>query len=147
MLLRLGRLKTVFIPMTYPNSKRVKTAWDRNLALVVMCAAMIMAVGFLGPCAHADQDALVAERVDAQTAPQPSHYHTVTGTLSHLDLKTGKGMLKTDLGKPIFFDLVRPDLFQSVSVGQHVSIVLNEQGQAVKVMDTPPAEVLSPGAQ
>jgi len=53
-------------------------------------------------------------------------------------------MLKTDLGKPVFFDLVRPDLFQSVSVGEHVSIVLNEQGQAVKVMETPPAELLTP---
>lgn len=78
---------------------------------------------------------------------QSAAHHTVTGTLTTLDLKTGKGMLKTDLGKPIFFDLTRPDLFRSISVGQHVSIVLNQKGQAVKVMDTPPAELMTPANQ
>ncbi len=126
-------------PMSSP--KRETAAWNRNPAFVVMCAAMIMAAGLISPRAHADADALVvAEDRDASQSVQ----HTVTGTLINLDLKTGKGMLKTDLGKPVFFDLVRPDLFQSVSVGEHVSIVLNEQGQAVKVMETPPAELMTP---
>ena len=132
---------TVFNHMSYPNPKHDTAAWDREFVLLVMCAAMIMAAGLIWPRAHADAEALVvAEDRDASQSVQ----HTVTGTLINLDLKTGKGMLKTDLGKPVFFDLVRPDLFQSVSVGEHVSIVLNEQGQAVKVMETPPAELLTP---
>lgn len=130
---------TVFLPMS--DSRRGTVAWDRELVLVVMCAAMIMAAGFIWPRAHADAAAFV---VAEDRGSSQSVQHTVTGTLINLDLKTGKGMLKTDLGKPIFFDLVRPDLFQSVSVGEHVSIVLNEQGQAVKVMETPPAELLTP---
>ena len=131
---------TVDTPMSDPNRETV--AWNRNPALVVMCAAMIMAIGFIWPRAQADAEALVVAA--DQGTSQPSDDHTVTGTLNNLDLKTGKGMLKTDLGKPIFFDLVRPDLFQSVSVGQRVSIVLNKQGQAVKVMETPPAELPPP---
>ena len=127
-------------PMSPP--KHGTAAWNRNPAFVVMCAAMIMAAGLIGPRAHADADALMV--ADDQGASQSSDDHTVSGILSNLDLKTGKGMLKTDLGKPIFFDLVRPDLFQSVSVGQRVSIVLNKQGQAVKVMETPPAELPTP---
>lgn len=94
---------------------------------------------------------LIWERTQAEAGePTPSKQeqaeapHTVTGILAKLDLKDGKGMLKTDLGKPIFFDLVRPDLFQGISIGQRVSIVLNEQGEVVKVMETPPAELLTP---
>ncbi|MGZ8386312.1 MAG: hypothetical protein ACXWWI_10145 [Nitrospira sp.] len=78
---------------------------------------------------------------------QSTAHHTVTGTLTTLDLKAGKGMLKTDLGKPLFFNLVRPDLFQSVSVGQRVSVTLTEDGQVVKVMEAAPAELPGPAAQ
>jgi hypothetical protein len=105
-------------------------------------ATMILAVSLMGNASHADAGAQATNDHEQSIA-----HHTVTGTLATLDLKVGKGMLKTDLGKPIFFDLVRPDLFQSVSVGQHVSIVLNEQGQVVKVMETPPAELLTPTDQ
>ena len=114
----------------------------QKLALAVMCAAMVMAVDFRVHRAHAES-LMAADEGPSQSSDQ----HTVTGILSNLDLKSGKGVLKTDLGKPIFFDLTRPDLFQGISVGQRVSIVLNEQGQAMKVMETPPAEVLPPGAQ
>lgn len=88
-----------------------------------------------------------AEERSTHEHEQSAAHHTVTGTLATLDLKVGKGMLKTDLGKPIFFDLTRPDLFRSISVGQHVSIVLNQKGQAVKVMETPPAELITPPDQ
>ncbi len=109
-----------------------------------MCipAMMMLVLCLIVNASHAD-----AGEQATNDHEQSIAHHTVTGTLTTLDLKVGKGMLKTDLGKPIFFDLVRPDLFQSVSVGQHVSIVLNNQGQAVKVMETPPAELLTPADQ
>lgn len=130
-----------FLFMFLPKRERAGRGWI--LAPVVMCAVMIMVADFIGHRAHAD--GLVA--ADDQGASQSPDQHTVTGVLSNLDFKSRKGMLKTDLGKPMFFDFTRPDLFQTISVGQRVSIVLNEQGQAVKVMETPPAEVLPPGAQ
>jgi hypothetical protein len=131
-------LISIFLP-------KIDTAsWCSNGVLVIMYATMSIAVAFTEAHAQVDAGALVEREVDEHSASQ---YHTVTGTLSNLDLKAGKGMLKTDLGKPLFFDLVRPDLFRSVSVGQRVSIVLNEQGQAIKVMETPPAELLTPADQ
>lgn len=81
-------------------------------------------------------------------SPQTGDYtsdHVVTGTLDQLDFDNGKGLLKTDLGKPVFFDIVVPDLFRRLSIGQRVTIGINDQGQATKVMDIPPAELPSSG--
>lgn len=109
--------------------------------IICIPAMMIVVLSLLWNSSQAEAEQTVIDQSQAGV------HHTVTGTLTTLDLKAGKGMLKTDLGKPIFFDLVRPDLFQSVSVGQRVSIVLNNQGQVVKVMETPPAELLAPADQ
>lgn len=70
--------------------------------------------------------------------------HTVTGTLALLDISTGKGMLKTDLDKPIFFDVTRPDHFNGLSIGDRVTIQLDEEGRALKVIEALPAEVHEP---
>jgi len=131
-------MRIVFLISRPPGTR---TALYRNLVRMTVCipAIMILALSLEWTYAQAD-----AEELTPNNQEQSVVQHTVTGTLTTLDLKVGKGMIKTDLGKPIFFDLVRPDLFQSVSVGQHVSIVLNEQGQAVKLMETPPAELMTP---
>ena len=68
----------------------------------------------------------------------------VTGTLEELDLTRMKGMLKTDLGKPIFFQLAKPQLFERLSVGQKVTIQLDQDGRATKVMDMPVPELKPP---
>ncbi len=71
-------------------------------------------------------------------------HQVVTGTLTTLDFKTGKGLVQDEMGKPVYFEIVRPDIFRTFSVGQHVSIGLNEKGQAIKVMETPPIELPTP---
>ena|SRR5690348_3276542 len=68
----------------------------------------------------------------------------VTGTLEELDLTRMKGMLKTDLGKPIFFQVAKPQLFERLSVGQKVTIQLDQDGRATKVMDMPVPELKPP---
>ena len=110
----------------------------------VMCipAMMLVVVSLIGNDSQANAGEHATNEQEQSTA-----HHIVTGTLTTLDLEAGKGMVKTDLGKPIFFDLVRPDLFQSVSVGQRVSIALTEDGQVVKVMEAAPAELPAPVAQ
>lgn len=65
----------------------------------------------------------------------------MTGVLERLDLDHGKGELRTDLGKPIFFEVVHPEFFQQVMVGKRVTIELDAEGRAVKVMAVPPAEL------
>lgn len=80
----------------------------------------------------------------AETGEDRPFDHVVTGTLDQLDFDTGKGLLKTDLGKPVFFQMIRPELFKRLSVGQRVTIGMNEQGHAVKVMEVPPVELPIP---
>jgi hypothetical protein len=68
----------------------------------------------------------------------------VSGTLEELDLTRMKGLLKTDLGKPIFFQVTKPQLFERLSVGQKVTIQVDQEGRATKVIDTPIPELKQP---
>ena len=74
----------------------------------------------------------------------PQAQHRVTGTLKMLDIPAGKGMLMTDVEKPVFFRLDRPDLFERLSVGERITIQLDEEGRAVKVIEALPAEIHEP---
>lgn len=62
--------------------------------------------------------------------------HLVSGTLLKLDLDTGRGLLRTDLGRPIYFEVPKAYLFENVIVGAHIALRLDDQGRALKVMDT-----------
>ena len=62
--------------------------------------------------------------------------HLVSGTLLKLDLATGRGLLRTDLGRPIYFEIPKAYLFENVIVGAHIALRLDDEGRAVKVMDT-----------
>ena len=66
--------------------------------------------------------------------PEASKPTEVAGTLSALDLTSGRGMIRTDLGKPIYLEVKKPDLIRNLSVGDRVTIQLNEDGQVDKVM-------------
>lgn len=71
----------------------------------------------------------------------------VSGTLEELDLTRRKGLLKTDLGKPIFFQVTNPQLFEHLSVGQKVTIQVDQEGRATKVIDMPVPELKTPLTQ
>jgi hypothetical protein len=62
--------------------------------------------------------------------------HLVSGTLLKLDLTAGRGLLRTDLGRPIYFDVPKAYLFENVIVGARIALRLDEEGRAVRVMDT-----------
>jgi hypothetical protein len=62
--------------------------------------------------------------------------HLVSGTLLKLDLSAGRGLLRTDLGRPIYFDVPKAYLFENVIVGARIALRLDEEGRAVRVMDT-----------
>ena len=74
----------------------------------------------------------------------PQNGNVVTGTLEELDLKKHKGRLKTDMGKPIYFQVSKPELFERLSVGQQVTVQLDDEGRAIKVIDTPVPELKQP---
>jgi hypothetical protein len=60
----------------------------------------------------------------------------VSGILLKLDLQNRRGLLTTDLGRPIYFEVPKAYLFENVTVGARISLRLDEDGRALKVMDT-----------
>jgi len=67
--------------------------------------------------------------------PEPVE-NVVSGTLVKLDMESLRGLITTDLGKPVFFEVPKAYLFENVTVGARITLQLDEQGRAVKVMDT-----------
>jgi hypothetical protein len=71
----------------------------------------------------------------------------VTGTLIKLDLTAMKGLVQTDLGRPIFFDVTKPHLFERLSVGERVTLELDSHGAANKIIDASMAEFVLPPSE
>jgi len=125
------------------SRSRTLESFDRRLnpSWRIICVCLAVLVGHTGHGGYG----LAAETVEvSRDSDDPRVDHVVSGTLDQLDFATRKGLLKTDLGKPVFFEMVRPELFRRFSVGQRVTIGINEQGQAVKVIETPPVELPNP---
>jgi hypothetical protein len=76
--------------------------------------------------------------------PEADQVHIVTGVLEELDLDKAKGKIRTDLGKPIFFQVVKPELFKQLVVGERITVQLDHQGRAIKVMDVAAPELIKP---
>lgn len=66
----------------------------------------------------------------------------VFGTLVKLDLDTLRGLLTTDLGRPVFFEIPKVYLFENVTVGARITLQLDDHGRAIKVMDTSIADIV-----
>ena len=61
---------------------------------------------------------------------------TVTGVIERLDLSAKSGMLTTPAGKPVFFQIIKPELFKDISIGQQVTIQMDEHGRAIKAIES-----------
>ncbi len=116
-----------------------KKGW--NLSMKMLCLGLTVLAWDIGNVGYAVQ---TIETADSSPGEDRPFDYVITGTLDQLDFETGKGLLKTDLGKSIFFEMVRPELFRRLSVGQRVTIGMNEQSQAIKVMEIPPGELPTP---
>jgi hypothetical protein len=99
-------------------------------------AAILGLLPLLAALPAQSENAVALEQLDAQ--------HEISGTLAKLDVSAGRGMLMTDLQKPIFFRLDRPELFERLSVGDRVTMQLDDEGRVLKVIETLPAEVHEP---
>jgi hypothetical protein len=80
----------------------------------------------------------------ASPEPTGQNSHVITGTLEELDLSKMSGKIKTDLEQTVAFTIQNPDLFKRLSVGERIAILLDDQGQVVKVMETTVPELPSP---
>jgi len=66
----------------------------------------------------------------------------VSGILLKLDLPNNRGLMTTDLGRPVYFEVPKAYLFENVIVGARISLRLDEDGRAIKVMDTSIPDVM-----
>jgi hypothetical protein len=82
--------------------------------------------------------------IGAETKEAPTHIES--GTLIKLDLSSLRGLLTTDLGRPVFFDVPKAYLFENVIVGARITVQLDQDGQAIKVMDTALPDMVLPAA-
>ena len=104
--------------------------------LGTLLASILFACLFFPIPGRTENSRLALEQTQAQLR--------VSGTLAKLDIPAGKGMLMTDLEKPIFFRIDRPELFERLSIGDRVTMQLDEDGRVIKVIETLPAEVHEP---
>jgi hypothetical protein len=74
--------------------------------------------------------------------PEGSEPLLVSGILLKLDLPNSRGLMTTDLGRPIYFEVPKAYLFENVIVGARISLRLDEDGRAIKVMDTSIPDVM-----
>lgn len=80
----------------------------------------------------------------AQAEATAENYETVSGTLNMVNVVEKKGTLTTALGKQVAFQIVKPELFINLSVGQRITLKLDKQGRAIRVMDTAAPELPPP---
>jgi len=66
----------------------------------------------------------------------------VSGILLKLDLPNNRGLITTDLGRPVYFEVPKAYLFENVIIGARISLRLDEDGRAIKVMDTSIPDVM-----
>jgi hypothetical protein len=112
---------------------------SRDVGIAVIALLLCMGL-FEGQPARA---AVIDQRAETVNESLQS-VHTISGTLAILDVSTGKGMLKTDLDKPIFFKIGGPDHFKGLSIGDRVTMQIDQDGRTVKVIKAFPAEVHEP---
>ena len=77
-------------------------------------------------------------------AEMAEDYETVSGTLGMVNVAQKKGTITTDVGKEVPFQITKPELFINLSSGQRVTIKLDKEGRAVRVMESAGAPELPP---
>lgn len=78
-------------------------------------------------------------------AETPAEDHeVVSGVLRSLNLPEKRGVIATDLGTQVPFEITKPELFINLSVGQRVTLKLDKQGRALRVMDNAAPELPPP---
>jgi hypothetical protein len=71
-------------------------------------------------------------------------FDTVSGKLDQVNVAEKKGTITTDLGKQVVFQITKPELFLNLSPGQRVTLKLDKEGRAVRVMDNAAPELPPP---
>jgi len=85
---------------------------------------------------------LTAKAEESSTTNQTEKI--VSGILKKWDLKKQQGLIVTDLGEPVFFDIPQNTRMTTLSTGQQVTAKFTLQGQLITIIETPIPELKHP---
>lgn len=73
---------------------------------------------------------------------------TFSGTVEEVNTTTMKILVKTDIGKSVAVEVSKPELLKDLGLGDRITVQVNEQGKATKIMkNTVIPELKAPGAE
>ncbi len=98
------------------------------------------------PClAGACLVAILSMIVPAHGADAPDEEgEVVTGVLTEFDRTDMHATIQTDVERGVHVKVIKPELFQRLSIGQRISVRINKRGEAVKVMEAPLPDLQRP---
>ena len=89
--------------------------------------------------------AILSMIIPAQGADAPDEEgEVVTGVLTEFDRTDMRATIQTDVERGVHVKVIKPELFQRLSIGQRISVRINSRGEAVKVMEAPLPDLHKP---
>lgn len=71
----------------------------------------------------------------------------VSGVLESVNMQSNTVQLRNALDQPIFLKITKPHLLENVTPGERVTVVVNEQHEIIKLIETPIPELPPPTNQ
>ena len=71
----------------------------------------------------------------------------VSGVLESVNVQSNTVQLRNALDQPIFLKITKPHLLENVTPGERVTVVVNEQHEIIKLIETPIPELPPPSNQ
>jgi hypothetical protein len=75
---------------------------------------------------------------------QEDEGEVVTGILTEFNGTDMQAAIRTDVERVVRVKVVKPELFQRLSIGTRISVRINNRGEAIKVIEAPIPELTSP---
>ncbi|GJL62514.1 MAG: hypothetical protein NPIRA04_11680 [Nitrospirales bacterium] len=103
----------------------------------MVCVATFFLLGISENGLHGTAHAQVPSSTNQQEK-------VVSGILKKWDVKEHQGMILTDLGEPVFFDIPQTNRMTKLSQGQQVTAKFDLQGNLITIIETPVPELKHP---
>jgi hypothetical protein len=81
------------------------------------------------------------------TGSRAEQGEVISGVLESVSLESSTVRLRNPLGQPIILKIRKPHLLEHVTVGDRVTVVVNEQHEIMKLIETSIPEISPPSSQ
>ncbi len=88
---------------------------------------------------------LLVSMVPHSAATEPDQM--VSGVLESVNMESNTVQIRNSLDQPIFLKITKPHLLQGITPGERVTVVVNEQHEIIKLIETPIPELPPPASR